>query len=150
MCLNDIFVHVNVCSLLVHRRTTAAWKGRHHWRVPSVTLPDTWNLIGVVVGTGIARLIQMASPVLAPGTMCILSNLKSDVYKNRTCTIRGWNSQTGRYQVAVNMGGATAQKDILVRPDVLVAFTDLVNDATLHKPVACFKLEGGPFRNQSS
>lgn len=75
--------------------------------------------------------------------MCILSNLKSDVYKNHMCTIRGWNPQTGRYQVAVNMGGATV-KDILVRPEVLVAFTDLMNDnATLHEPVACFKLEGG-------
>ena len=80
--------------------------------------------------------------MLPRGTMCILSHVKSSTYKDRMCYIRGWNESTRRYQVEVQMQGSEL-KSIMVRPEALVAFTDLMNDATVDDPIACFKLEGG-------
>ena len=74
--------------------------------------------------------------------MCILSHVQSSTYKNRMCHIRGWNESTRRYHVEVQMQGSEL-KSIMVRPEALVAFTDLMNDATVDDPVACFKLERG-------
>ena len=90
-----------------------------------------------------AKEATQAEKQLPAGTMCILTNVKSSAYKDRMCYIRGWNKSTQRYHVEVQMSGSEL-KSIMVCPEALVAFTDLMNDSTLNDPgIACFKLEGG-------